>query len=72
MAALWTISGSCCDILCTSDLSTVNPLQLSGFSLISGFTWPFPRVTLSLVTQPWDCTRADPTWSSVDLLDLSD
>ena len=46
MAVLWTISGSCCDILCT--------------------------LSLSLVTEPWNCTRADPTWSSVDLLDRSD
>ena len=72
MAALWTISGSCCDFFCTSDWSNVNPLQLPGFWPIPGFTWPFPLVTLSLVTQPSDCTITDPTWSSVDLLDRSD
>ena len=72
MAALWTISGRCCDFLCTSDWSSVNPLQLPGFWPIPGFTWPFPLVTLSLVTQPWDCTRTDPTSSSVDLLNRYD
>ena len=72
MAGLWTISGSCCDFLCTSDWSSLNPLQLPGFWLIPGFTWPFYLVTLSLVSQPWDCTRTDLTWSSVDLLDRSD
>ena len=71
MTALWSISGSCCNILFTSDWSSVHPLQLPGFWRIPGFTWPFPLVTLSLVTQPWDCTRTDPTWSSVDLLDRS-
>ena len=50
MAALWTISGSCCDILWTSDWSSVNHLQLPGFWPIPGFTWPFPLVTLSLAT----------------------
>ena len=72
MAALWTISGSCCDFLCTSYWSSVNPLHLPDFWAIPGFTWPFPLVTLSLVTQPWNCRRTDPTWSSVDLLDRSD
>ena len=72
MAALWTISGGFCDLLCTSDWSSVNPLQLPGFWPIPGFTWPFSLVTLYLVTQPWDCTRTDPPWSSVDLLDQSD
>ena len=72
MAALWTISGSCCGFLCSSDWSSVNPLQLPGFWLIPGFTWPFPLVILSPVTHPWDRTRTDPTWSSVDLLDRSD
>ena len=72
MAALWTISGSCCDFLCTSDWSSVNPLQLPGFWPIPGITWPSSLVTLSLVTQPCDCTRTDPTWSSVDLVDRSD
>ena len=54
MAALWTISGSCCDFSCTSDWSIVNPLHLPGFLLIPGLTWPFPLATLSLVTQAWD------------------
>ena len=72
MAALWTISGICCDFLCTSDWFSLSPLQLPGFGPIPGFTWPFPLVTLSLVTKPWNCTRTDPTWSSVDLLDRSD
>ena len=72
MAALWTNSRSCCDFLCTSDWCSVTPLQLPGFWPISGFTCPYPLVTLSLVIQPWDCTRTDPTWSSVDLPGRSD
>ena len=69
MAALCTISGSCCHLLGTSDWSSVNPLQLPGFWPILGFKWPFSIVTLSLVTQSLDCTRTDLTWSSMDLLD---
>ena len=72
MAALWTISGRCCAFLCASDWSSVNPLQVPGFWPIPGFTRPFPLVTLSLVTQPRNCTRTDPTWSSVDPLNRSD
>ena len=71
MAAVWTISGRCCDLLCPSDWSRVNQLQLPGFWPISGFAWPYSVVTLSLATQPCDCTRTDLTWSSVDFLDWS-
>ena len=42
------------------------------FSSIYGFTLPFSLVALSLFTEPWDCTRTDPTWSSVALLDRAD
>ena len=48
------------------------PPAAASFLAIPGFTWPFSLVPLSLSTEPWDCTRTDPTWSSVDLLDQDD